>query len=99
MYTQYFFYPSDNRLDCGLSHRPTLIAKSMVFWRDSALFHEKCPSTTVVVLFIAHRANHLRHGRLRCWQKLAWLYCTATELLALCYCLCWFWLVGWPKPI
>ena len=28
----------------SLSHRPTLIAKSIVFWRVSALFHEKCNS-------------------------------------------------------
>ena len=54
---------------------------------------------SVVVLFIAHRANHLRHGGLRRRPKLARFYCTVTELLALCYRLCWFWLVGWPKPI
>ena len=41
--------------------------------------------TTVVVLIIAHRANHLRHGELRHKQKLARFYCTAFELLALCY--------------
>ena len=54
--------------------------------------------TTVVVFFIAHRANHLRHGGLRHWQKLAGV-CWTAELLALRYRLCWFWLVGWPKPI
>ena len=36
--------------------------------------------TTVVVLFIAHRAS-LRHGGLRRWQKLTGFYSTATELL------------------
>ena len=55
--------------------------------------------TSVVVLFIAHRANHLRHDELRRWRKLAKFYCTVTELLTSCYRLCWFWLVGWPKPI
>ena len=47
-------------------------------------------STTVVALHIAHRATYLLHGVLQCWQKLAGFYCTATELLALCYRLCWF---------
>ena len=55
--------------------------------------------TTVVILFTVHHSNQLRHGEMRFWQKLAGFYCTATELLALCYRLCWFWLVGWPKPI
>ena len=50
--------------------------------------------TTVVVLFVMHPANHLHRGGLRCWQKLANFYCTATELLALCYPL--LVLVGWP---
>ena len=61
------------------SHRPTLIAKSTVFWRVSALFHEKCTSTIgtrvhdccSIRLVIAHCANHLRHSGLRCWRKLA----------------------------
>ena len=76
---------------CSLSHRPTLIAKSIVIWRVSALSMKNAPPrmglepATVVVLFGAHRANHLRHGGLRCWQKLANFYCTVTELLALCY--------------
>ena len=45
------------------------------------------------------RAIHLSHSGLRMWQKLARFYWYAAELLALCYCLCWFQLVGWPKPI
>ena len=55
--------------------------------------------TTIVALSSAHRANHLRHSGRRTLQKLAGFYCYVIELLALCYCLCWFWLVGWPKPI
>ena len=40
---------------------------------------------SVEVLFIAHRADHLRHCGLRRRTKLARLDCTVTELLALCY--------------
>ena len=50
--------------------------------------------TTFVALSFAHRSIHLRHGGWRTWQKLAVFYCyVVNELLALCYCLCWFWLV------
>ena len=51
--------------------------------------------TTFAALSSAHRAIHLRHGGCRALQKLAGSYCYVVELLALC----WFWLVGWPKPI
>ena len=52
----------------SLSHRPTLIAKSIVTWRVSALYMKSAPPrkglepTTVVELFIAHRADHLREA-------------------------------------
>ena len=52
--------------------------------------------TTFVALCSAHRAIHLRHSGWRTWQKLAGIYCHVTELLALCYRLCW--LVG-PSDI
>ena len=88
---------------CSLSHRPTLIAKSIVFWRVSALLHEKCPRrmglepTTVVVLFIAHRANHLRHGGLR--RRKNWLGFIALQLNywhCVIVCVGFGWLVGQP---
>ena len=52
---------------------------------------------TFVALSSDHFAIHLCRG-LRTWQKTAGLDWYVTELLALCYCLCWFWLVGWPQP-
>ena len=34
------------KLICSLSHRPTLVTKSIVFWRIWNLFHEKCISSS-----------------------------------------------------
>ena len=31
---------------CSLSHRPTLITKSIVFWKIGNLLHEKCSSSS-----------------------------------------------------
>ena len=80
----------------SLSHRPILITASIVFCRIWNLFHEKNAAPwaghepkTSVTLVSAHRPTILRYG-----EKLAGLYWNANELLSLCYCLCWFWLVG-----
>ena len=45
-----------------------------------------------VAMSSAHRTIHLRHGGWRTWRKLAGFYWYVIELLAMCYCLCWFWL-------
>ena len=50
-------------------------------------------STTSDSLFSAHRAIHMRHGRLGPGKKLAGVYAIAIELLALCYFV--LVLVGW----
>ena len=89
----------------SLSHRPTLITNSIVFWKIWNLFHENAsPSvgrepTIFVALSSAHRTIHLRHGGWRNWQKLAGFDCYVMELLALCYCLflCLFWLRHKPN--
>ena len=77
----------------SLSHRPTLITKSIVFWKIWNLFHEKCSSSSGSQTH-SFCSNVLRHGGLRTWEKLAGLNCYVIELLAMCYCLCLFWLVG-----
>ena len=66
----------------SLSHRPTLITKSIVFWKNAALPVE-LEFTTFVAMSSAHRAIHLLHGGWRTWQKLAGIYWRLTELLAL----------------
>ena len=55
-----------------ISHRPTLITTSIVFWRICILFHEKKAGlwaghepTSSVTLISAHRPTHLRYGELR----------------------------------
>ena len=49
--------------------------------------------TAFVAISFANRAIHLRHGGWRTREKLAGFYCYVIELLAMCYCLCWSWLV------
>ena len=84
----------------SLSHRPTLVTISIVFWgikifaiknaargpgeirTDNLLF--------VISLTATHRTNHLHHKGCRPGQKLAGFQSYAIELLASCYCLCWF---------
>ena len=92
----------------SLSHRPNLIATSIVLWRIWNLFHEKNAApwaghnpTTFVTLVSSHHPTNLRYG-----EKLAGFYWNATELLALLlYCIVFVMLlfvlvmVGWPKPI
>ena len=54
--------------------------------------------TAFVTMFSVHRAIHLRHGGWRNCQKLAGVLLYVIELLVMCYCLCWFWLVHQQPP-
>ena len=83
---------SQKMIDNSLSHRPTLIRKSIVSRKIWNLFHEKCSSSSGTRthgfcsnVFCLPRYPLARHGGWRALQKLAGFYCYVIELLAMCY--------------
>ena len=88
----------------NLSHRPTLITIPIMSWSFICFLWKNLTGvglepTTFVSALTAHCANNLRHRGWRSWHNLAGFYSNTIEFLALWYCLCWFWFVGWPKPV